>query len=118
MAHITAHLVNAADGTHASGVTVTLYLLKADGTRSEHSRAVADHEGRFRIEVDRSGCPADDRYELTIAIASYFEAQGFRRQGLQVVDEVVIRLAMPDPDARYHFPITLAPNFSSVWWSS
>jgi 5-hydroxyisourate hydrolase len=40
------------------------------------------------------------------------------KNGMHILDEIVIRFAMPDADAKYHIPIIMSPNSYSCWWSS
>ena len=35
----------------------------------------------------------------------------------RIMPEVVFRLRLPDPDARYHVPVIVSPHGYSVWWS-
>lgn len=118
MAKITAHLVNAADGTHAGSIEVELIRVSADGRRSELNRQTSDVEGRFAMEVDLANAGKGDCYELVLATRSYFAARGQNPAGKIVVRDVVVRFEMPVAEDRYHFPIILAPNACSIWWAS
>jgi len=33
------------------------------------------------------------------------------------MQSVVVRISLPDPDARYHIPVVLSPHSYTVWWS-
>jgi 5-hydroxyisourate hydrolase len=55
---------------------------------------------------------------MVLQAGAYFAARAPEKEGRQIVREVVIRFAMPDPEARYHIPLILAPHSYAVWWSS
>jgi len=40
------------------------------------------------------------------------------RDSVQILEEIVIRFTMLDPEARYHIPVIMSPNSYSCWWSS
>ncbi len=116
MAVVSSHTLNAVDGTHAGGIAVALYKLGVDDTRTEVFRTEMDEGGRLSETVlDPDGTAT---YELVFRIAAYFAARKQQSGTQQILDEVVIRFSMPDPDGRYHIPLILAPNNYSVWWSS
>ena len=76
-----------------------------------------DEGGRLSETVALTPADAERRFELLFHSGPYFAAQAIPKAGMQIIQEVVIRFAMPDPDARYHMPLMLAPNSYSVWWS-
>ena len=57
-------------------------------------------------------------YEMVIQSGAYFAANGLAGAGRQIVKEIVIRFAMPDPEGSYHIPLMIAPHSYSVWWSA
>jgi len=116
MAVLSSHTLNAVDGTHAGGIRVELIRVDPSGGRVQVLATETDAGGRFQETVEAPD-PAS-RYELVLQTGAYFAARGIPREGAQTVEEVVIRFAMPDPEARYHMPLILSPNGYSVWWSS
>lgn len=116
MATVSSHTLNSVDGTHAGGIAVALYAVAADGTRSALFETQMDEGGRLSQDVQITDTSAT--YELVFATAAYFAARGQQVETPQFLREVVIRFEMPDPEARYHIPLMLAPNSYSVWWSS
>lgn len=117
MATLTSHTLNAVDGTHAAGVAVALYRVLPSEKRLEVFSTVTDEGGRIAETVDTAIAGPDAVFELVFATGAYFDEMRLPPAGLKPVRQVVIRLEMPDPDARYHIPVILAPNGYSVWWS-
>ena len=114
MATLSSHLLNGVDGTHAAQVDMTLTRIAADGGRELVLSAKSDEGGRLSVNVDT---PANATYEMAIASGNYFHGQKLPRSGLQIVEDIVIRFSMPDPEARYHIPVIMSPNSYSCWWS-
>jgi len=114
MAIVSSHTLNGVDGTHAGGIAVRLVNLS---TGIEVFLTTMDRGGRLSEKVDISDADSGDRYEITFATALYWEKFEHLSQGAQIMDEVVLRFSMPDPDARYHMPLILSPNSYSTWWS-
>ena len=115
MALVTSHTLNGTDGTHAGGIAVTL---SNRATGEVLFSEEMDAGGRLSQEIAPDRVDADARYELVFATGPYWAGRGIPRDGAQILDEVVIRFAMPDPAARYHIPVILSPNSYSVWWSA
>ncbi len=117
MAILSSHTLNSVDGSHAGGIEVELYRIEADGRREKLLEARTDEGGRFSQSLALR--PGDEacQYEMVLHAGAYFAARRTTADAGQIVRDVVIRFAMPDPDARYHIPMMLAPNSYSVWWS-
>ncbi len=117
MATLSSHTLNSVDGTHAGGIPLSLSRIEADGRRTELLRGATDEGGRFSDEVDLAGADREAEYELVLETGGYFQARGQAGPETQICGSVVVRFVMPDPDARYHIPMMLAPNSHSVWTS-
>ncbi len=117
MAVLSTHTLNSVDGTHAGGIALSLSRIEADGRRTEIFSSATDDGGRFSQEVSLPDHDPDATYELVLQTGDYFDARGAKATEMQICRETVIRFQMPDPDARYHIPMMLAPNSHSVWWS-
>ncbi|MCR9152399.1 MAG: hydroxyisourate hydrolase [Rhodobacteraceae bacterium] len=111
-AMVSSHTLDGTDGTHAGGIAVRLVNLT---TGAEIFVACTDAGGRLMQAVDLTGADPADRYDISFATGPYWRARGIAHDGL--VDEVVLRFAMPDPAARYHMPLILSPNGYSCWAS-
>lgn len=117
MAILSTHTLNSVDGTHAGGIALCLLRIESDGARTEILQAATDPGGRFSEDIPGVEEHPDVTYELVLQTGDYFEARGTNATKMQICRETVIRFQMPDPNARYHIPMMLAPNNHSVWWS-
>ncbi len=115
MAVLSSHFLDGTNGTHAAAVGVTLIQIGKDEDRQTVFSAYSDDGGRFSHDVDAI---AGGKYEMLIASGAYFEGQVLPRDGVQILEEIVIRFTMPDPESRYHIPVIMSPNSYSCWWSS
>jgi 5-hydroxyisourate hydrolase len=115
MAVLSSHFLDGTNGTHAAAVGVTLVHIDVAEGRQTVFSAFSDDGGRFTHDVDAI---AGGKYEMLIASGAYFEGQLLPRDSAQILEEIVIRFTMPDPEARYHIPVIISPNSYSCWWSS
>ena len=115
MAVLSTHALNAVDGTHAGAVGVVLLRLDNAGGRHVVFESATDEGGRLSqaVTVEETGA----EYELVFRTGPYFAALGMKPTRYQIINDVVIRFRMPDPEGRYHIPLILSPNGYSVWWS-
>ncbi|MGI9405668.1 MAG: hydroxyisourate hydrolase [Hyphomicrobiaceae bacterium] len=118
MATLSSHTLSSVDGTHAGGVAITVLRIDQDGTRTAILEASTDDGGRFCETIDLGDASADSRYEMVLQTSAYFSTRGIPQSGTQIVDDIVIRFRMPDPEGRYHIPLIIGPNGYSAWWSS
>ena len=110
MAVISSHCLNGVDGTHAGGIGVRLVLA---GTDQVVAATQSDAGGRLSIEFNAMG--AGQAYDLIFETAAYWQGQSLEVD--HAIAEVVLRLDVPDPKARYHRPVILSPNGYSTWAS-
>ena len=115
MAIVSSHTLNGVDGTHAAGIEVALTRL-GDAVPLFSTRM--DAGGRLSEQVDLTGADNDATYELVFQTGPYWQARNLSDPAAQIIAEIVLRFAMPDPDATYHRPVILSPNSYSVCWSS
>ena len=113
MATVSSHTLNGTDGTHAGGIDVT--LTGPDGVVFE---AAMDAGGRLSQDIPADQIDAQATYELVFRTGPYWAARDIPRDGPQIMDQIVLRFRMPDPDAKYHMPVILSPNGYSCWWSA
>jgi len=112
MATITSHTLSGQDGTHAADILFTLVNLSSG---IELFSVATDSKGRLSESVDLSGMHHDDRFEVTLQTANYWTRQGL--ESTHFIDEIILRLRMPDHNARYHMPVILSPYSYSTWAS-
>ena len=110
MAVVSSHCLNGVDGTHAGGIAVRLVLA---GTDQVVASTQSDAGGRLSIEFNAMG--AGQAYDLIFETGAFW--QGRSLEGDHAIEEVVLRLDVPDPNARYHRPVILSPNGYSTWAS-
>ncbi|MGY9009734.1 MAG: hydroxyisourate hydrolase [Rhodobacterales bacterium] len=110
MATLTSHTLNGTDGSHAGAIKVK--LIEVDGQTIFETEI--DDGGRLKQEIEPSKINPSSIYELTFETGQYWLERGFE----QIMDQVVLRFRMPDPEGTYHMPIIINPNSYSTWWSS
>ena len=115
MALLTSHLLNGNDGTHASGVSVSLINVSNINNPKKIFSKVTDQGGRFSGEFRAI---AKDQYDLVVKIGEYFNRDNEKVSDICVISDIVIRFITNDPDGQYHIPIIISPNSYSCWWSS
>ncbi len=111
MAVLSTHVLDGTNGTHAACVAVSLINLR---TQQVVLSALTDEAGRLSETIKHTGLPTD-RYELMFKAGEYWARHGYTHA--QIINEIVVRLEMPDANARYHFPIIFAPHTYSTWAS-
>jgi 5-hydroxyisourate hydrolase-like protein (transthyretin family) len=117
MPTISSHVLDAVTGGSAVGVRVDLTRIESDGSRSVVFTCETDDEGRINqtVQVEPD---VQARYELEFQTAAYFQAQKMLQTDDEVMDGVVLRIRMTNPEKqRYHFPIMASPHSYSLWWS-
>ena len=115
MAVLTSHLLSGLDGTHASGISVSLFQMKSTGSFTKVLSKITDQGGRFSAEFEAE---ANGRYELVLSIDNYFSTGKTEKSNSRIISDIVIRFVTNDPDGKYHIPIIISPNSYSCWWSS
>jgi len=117
MATISSHVLDSVIGTHAAGIRVECYQRSSDGSSVILFDVFASAEGRVSESIDTSNTGKDTEYELVFHSAAYYQSASLPDDGYQILNKVVLRIVIPEPDATYHLPIMLSPHSYSVWWS-
>ena len=110
MAIVTSHTLNGLDGTHACGISVK--LIKLNGEILFESKM--DKAGRLNQIVQPEIIDTSSIYELTFDTGAYWYKRGYD----QIMEQIVLRFKIPNPEASYHMTIIINPNSYSTWWSS
>ncbi len=118
MATLSTHTLNSVDGTHAGHVGISLSQIGPDGLRTPIFSKATDAVGRLSERIEIATADASAEYELVFQTGAYFARQGLPILGMRIMNTVVLRFNMPDPEASYHMPLMIAPNSYSAWWSS
>jgi 5-hydroxyisourate hydrolase len=98
---LSTHVLDAARGRPAAGVTITL---RRGGNVLETSETDTDGRARF------GALPAGE-YELEFAVGDYFGEAPF-------LDRVPVRFTIADADAHYHVPLLVSPWAYSTYRGS
>ncbi len=114
MATISSHVLDSVIGDHAGGLRIQCYQINSPTDRNLLFDVVASGEGRIAEEIKVADSSS---VELVFQSAEYFSSRGMSEQGIQIMPEVVVRLALPDSSAKYHIPVMLSPHSYSIWWS-
>jgi len=117
MATVSSHILDSVIGDHAGGIRVECYRLSDAGARQQVFNAIANEEGRIAETVSVDSAQQDARYELVFHTAAYFKDKSIPAAEKQIMAEVVVRINMPDAEARYHIPLVLSPHSYTIWWS-
>ena len=118
MATLSTHLLNSTDGSHAGHVGIGVFQINSAGQRLCVLDKATDGGGRFAEAIELPLDSAACTYEMVIQSGAYFAAHGMAGAEREIVKEIVIRFAMPDPAGSYHIPLMIAPHSYSVWWSA
>ena len=118
MATLSTHTLNSVDGTHAGHVGISLSQVRPDGLRTPIFSKATDAVGRLSERIEIATADASAEYELVFQTGAYFARQGLPILGMRIMNTVVLRFNMPDPEGAYHMPLMIAPNSYSAWWSS
>ena len=116
MATITSHVLDAVSGTHACGVRVDFRRIGDDDRAEPVFSVESGADGRIVGTAEVDGADEGRVYELIFHTGGYFDREGLVEQA-RIMPEVVFRLRLPDPEARYHVPVIVSPHGYSVWWS-
>ncbi len=113
MATVSSHALSGVDGSHAGGIAVRLVNLTTGRTVFD---TAMDDGGRLLQEVAAPDPAAT--YELVFQTGAYWQGRVQGAHGTRIMDEIVVRFAMPDPDGRYHIPVIVSPHGYSLWSST
>jgi 5-hydroxyisourate hydrolase len=112
-ATVSSHLLNSVDGSHAAGVAVRLINLSSGETLFE---TATDSAGRLLQKIADPDTTA--RFEMVFHTGPYWQIRAGQTHGARIMDEIVLRFAMPDSAGRYHMPLILSPHGYALWSST
>ena len=111
MATLSSHLLNSVNGTHASGVKVTINQIDSSGVKTIFFETKTNKEGRILKDFDLNNEDCTCDYEMVCKTGEYFSEK-------RIVSEIIVKFKMEDPKKKYHLPIIISPNGYSIWWSN
>jgi 5-hydroxyisourate hydrolase len=112
MATISSHVLDSVVGDHARAIAIDCIRVS---DRHTLFSSIANEEGRISEQVE---IEPDTEYELVFHTAAYFANRSkLPSDGGQILNSVVVRLQMPDPQGKYHIPVMISPHSYNIWWS-
>jgi len=117
MATVSSHVLDSVLGTHASGIRVECFSRDATGSSTLVFDCVADAQGRIKESIQLDDSASAKTFELVFHAKDYFETLHGTDDGEQIMEVVLVRLALSNNTATYHVPMMLSPHSYSVWWS-
>ena len=118
MATISSHVLDSVIGTHASGIRIECFRLAGVANKEKLFDVIANEEGRIAQPVEINAADNNAQYELVFHSAAYFDAQPATPKARQIMDVVVVRIAIPEPQGKVHIPVVLSPHSYTIWWSA
>ncbi len=115
MTHLTTHILDAATGTPAAGVEVTLAAQRAGLHKTTMAEGVTDADGRLALGPEL--LDAGD-YTLTFRTGAYFAAQGVESFYPFVTVTFTVEVADDGTSRHYHVPLLLSPFAYSTYRGS
>lgn len=118
MGYLTTHVLDTTQGIAAQGVTIELYALAEDDSRSLLGQRITNEDGRCDAPLLEGQSFRAGRYELTFAVGQYFSQQGVELSAPPFLDVVVIRFGLADENSHYHVPLLVSPYAYSTYRGS
>lgn len=112
MAIVSSHALDAVRGHHAAGLKVRLQRLDPGAPVTLFDTAT-DDGGRLVQQVELDPRHRDAQYELSFGVGEFVAAHSAGTVS-PLLQATVLRFAMPDAAARYHFPLSITPASCSV----
>lgn len=118
MGRLTTHVLDTANGCPGEGIRIRLYLLGADGSRSQITEVQTNSDGRAAAPLLEEGDVKAGNYELEFEAGAYFRDRGVTLANPAFLDVVPIRFGIADEDAHYHVPLLISPYGYSTYRGS
>jgi 2-oxo-4-hydroxy-4-carboxy-5-ureidoimidazoline decarboxylase len=107
--HLSTHVLDTQAGRPATGVTIELLELSANGEQRMIARATTNRDGRTDEPLIAGRPLPIGRYELRFHVADYFAGVGARQDEPPFLDVVPVRFAVAEPEGHYHVPLLVTP---------
>ena len=111
MPSVSTHVLNSENGTHVSGLTVTLTHVQSDGIRKIIFSNKTDTGGRL---VENFDFPLinEEFFEIEFKLSDIH----IKKKGIYCSD-IIFRVSFSSENEKFHIPIILSQNGASSWWS-
>jgi len=117
MAIVSSHILDSMSGVAAAGIRARLLHLDRADRDAVVFDVRTDREGRIAETIHACDWDKSAEYELVFHCGDYFSASAETHR-VSPTDTIVLRLAMPVFNKRYHMPVMLSPHSYAVWWSA
>ena len=111
MPSVSTHVLNSENGTHVSGLTVTLTHIQSDGIRKIIFSNITDTDGRLVENFDFS-LLNEEFFEIEFKLSDIH----IRKKGIYCSD-IIFRVSFSSENEKFHIPIIVSHNGASSWWS-
>ena len=108
---VSTHVLNSENGTHVSGLTVTLTHVQSDGIRKIIFSNKTDTGGRLVENFDFS-LINEEFFEIEFKLSDIH----IRKKGIYCSD-IIFRVSFSSENEKFHIPIIVSQNGASSWWS-
>ena len=111
MPSVSTHVLNSENGTHVSGLTVTLTHVQSDGIRKIIFSNKTDTGGRLV-----------ENFDFPLINEGFFEIEfklsdiHIQKKGIYCSD-IIFRVSFNSENEKFHIPIIVSQNGASSWWS-
>ena len=111
MPSVSTHVLNSENGTHVSGLTVTLTHVQSDGIRKIIFSNRTDTGGRL---VENFDFPLinEEFFEIEFKLSDIH----IKKKGIYCSD-IIFRVSFSSENEKFHIPIIVSQNGASSWWS-
>jgi 2-oxo-4-hydroxy-4-carboxy-5-ureidoimidazoline decarboxylase len=115
---LSTHVLDIRGGHPATGVTIELAQLCADGECHEIARTTTNRDGRTDKPLIGGQPLPIARYELRFHIGDYFARRGDPQGDPRFLDVVPVQFAIAEPEGHYHVPLLVTPWSYSTYRGS
>lgn len=115
--YVTTHVLDAARGCPAEGLTIDLYRIAGDA-RTLVRTVTTNDDGRTDAPVIPKGEAERGTYELVFHAGDYLDRAGVPSESPRFLDVIPIRFGVADTEAHYHVPLLLSPYSYSTYRGS
>lgn len=113
---LSTHILDTANGRPAANVTIALYRIDPQGTRSYLKSTRTNADGRTDAPLLLGDEMQVGVYELVFAIGDYFAGQDLPEPNF--LTEIPIRFGIANVAAHYHVPLLVSPWAYSTYRGS
>ena len=111
MPSVSTHVLNSENGTHVSGLTVTLTHVQSDGIRKIIFSNKTDTGGRLLENFDFP-LINEEFFEIEFKLSDIH----IKKKGIYCSD-IIFRVSFSSENEKFHIPIIVSQNGASSWWS-